>query len=90
MGSVTGRRMTAGGAVSIGIHSGVAGGPRGSGGDTCLRRRGGCWQVKSYGGGLWMQCRVKPAQAQLVNGKGICSKCAGVKSEQDSRADAGS
>ena len=90
MRSVTGRRMTAGGAVSIGFHSVVAGGPRGGGGGRCLRCRGGLWQVKSYGGGLWMQSRVKPAQAQLVNGKGICSKCAGVKSEQDSRADAGS
>ena len=90
MGSQIGKRMTAGRAFSIGIHTGVAGGPRGGGVGRCLRRRGGLRQVKSYGGGLWMQCRVKPAQAQLLNGKGICSKSAGVKPEQDSRADADS
>jgi len=61
MGSVTGRRKTAGRAFGIGIHSGVAAGPQGGGG--CLRCRGGLRQVKSYGGGLWMQSRVSAGTA---------------------------
>ncbi len=90
MGSKIRRRTNAGRASGINIHSGVAGGPQGVGGGRCLRCIGGLWQLKSYGGGLWMQCRVEPAQAQLVNGKGICSKSAGVKPEQDIGADADS
>ena len=92
VGSQVGRRENIGRAFGIDIHGGVAGGPQGGGGGSgrCVRCRGGLWQVKSYGGGLWMQCRVKPAQAQLVNGKGICSKSAGVEPEQDSGADADS
>ncbi len=90
MGCEIGRRINAGRAFGIDIHSGVAGGPQGGVGGRCLRCRGGLWQLKSYGGGLWMQCRVKPAQAQLVNGKGICSESAEVKPEQDNRADADS